>query len=58
MSERIIQLARQYGRHGLPEGHGVAMYGRPFRLLRIVDEYTRKWLAIDVERKLSSESVL
>ena len=34
------------------------MYGRPFRLLRIVDEYTRKWLAIDVERKLSSESVL
>jgi len=32
--------------------------GRPFRLLGIVDEYTRECLAIDVERKLDSESVL
>jgi transposase InsO family protein len=32
--------------------------GRAFRLLTIVDEYTRECLAIDVERKLSSEDVL
>ena len=32
--------------------------GRPFRLLAIVDEYTRECLALDVERKLDSENVL
>ena len=32
--------------------------GRPLRLLTVVDEYTRESLAIDVERKLNSESVL
>ena len=32
--------------------------GRPFRLLAIVDEYTRECLAIEVERKLDSEKVL
>ena len=32
--------------------------GRPYRLLAIVDEYTRECLAIDVERKLNSENVL
>ena len=32
--------------------------GRPYRLLTIVDEYTRECLAIDVERKLNSENVL
>jgi transposase InsO family protein len=32
--------------------------GRAFRLLTIVDEYTRECLAIDAERKLNSESVL
>ena len=32
--------------------------GRGLRLLSVVDEYTRECLAIDVERKLNSESVL
>ena len=32
--------------------------GRSFRLLRLVDEYTRECLAIEVERKLNSERVL
>ena len=32
--------------------------GRSFRLLTIVDEYTRECLAIDVARKLNSEDVL
>ena len=32
--------------------------GRAFRLLAIVDEYTRECLAIEVERKLDSEKVL
>jgi transposase InsO family protein len=32
--------------------------GRAFRLLTIVDEYTRESLAIDVARKLNSEDVL
>ena len=32
--------------------------GRPLRLLTLVDEYTRESLAIDVERKLTSQSVL
>lgn len=32
--------------------------GRPLRLLTLVDEYTRECLAIDVERRLSSEDVL
>ena len=32
--------------------------GRSFRLLTIVDEYTRECLAIEVKRKLNSESVL
>jgi transposase InsO family protein len=32
--------------------------GRPMRLLTIVDEFTRECLAIDVERRLTSEDVL
>ncbi len=32
--------------------------GRPLRMLTMVDEYTRECLAIDVERRLDSESVL
>jgi transposase InsO family protein len=32
--------------------------GRPLRMLTLVDEYTRECLAIDVERRLDSESVL
>jgi transposase InsO family protein len=32
--------------------------GRAFRMLTIVDEYTRECLAIDVSRKLASEDVL
>lgn len=32
--------------------------GRPIRMLTIVDEFTRECLAIDVERRLSSEDVL
>lgn len=32
--------------------------GRPFRLLNIMDEYTRECLSIDVGRRLNSEDVL
>jgi transposase InsO family protein len=32
--------------------------GRPFRMLAVVDEYTRECLAIDVKRRLNSEDVL
>ena len=32
--------------------------GRAFRMLTLIDEYTRECLAIDVERKLSSDHVL
>jgi len=32
--------------------------GRPFRMLTLVDEYTRECLAINVARKLSSDDVL
>ena len=32
--------------------------GKAFRLLTVIDEYTRKCLAIDVERNLTSENVL
>jgi transposase InsO family protein len=32
--------------------------GRPLRMLTLMDEYTRECLAIDVERRLDSESVL
>ena len=32
--------------------------GRPFRILNIIDEYTRECLAIRVERRLSSEDVI
>ena len=32
--------------------------GRPLRMLTLVDEYTREYLAIDVERRLDSENVL
>lgn len=32
--------------------------GRPFRMLTLVDEYTRECLAIDVARKLKSDDVL
>ena len=32
--------------------------GRSFRMLTLIDEYTRESLSIDVERKLSSEHVL
>ena len=32
--------------------------GKPFRLLTIMDEYTRECLAIDVGRKLNSDDVL
>ena len=33
-------------------------YGRSFRMLTIVDEFTRECPAIDVSRKLTSEDVL
>jgi len=32
--------------------------GRPFRMLTLVDEYTRECLAIDVSRRLNSDDVL
>lgn len=32
--------------------------GKPFRMLAIIDEYTRECLAIDVARKMNSEAVL
>ncbi len=32
--------------------------GRPFRLLTVIDEYTRECLAIDVARRLTAEDVL
>ena len=32
--------------------------GRAFRILTIIDEYTRECLAIRVERRLSSEDVI
>ena len=32
--------------------------GRSFRLLTIIDEFTRKCLAIRVQRKLTNEGVL
>lgn len=32
--------------------------GRAFKMLTLIDEYTRKCLAIDVERRLNSENVL
>ena len=32
--------------------------GRPFRILNIIDEFTRECLAIDVARRMSSEDVL
>ena len=32
--------------------------GRPFRLLTLVDEYTRECLSIDVARKMNSDDVL
>jgi hypothetical protein len=33
-------------------------YGRPMKMLTIIDEYTRECLAIVVERRLNSEDVL
>lgn len=38
--------------------HDRTREGRPLRLLTIVDEYSRECLAIDVDRKLTSEDVL
>lgn len=32
--------------------------GQAFRMLTLVDEYTREWLTIDVGRRLKSEDVL
>jgi putative transposase len=32
--------------------------GRPIRMLTIIDEYTRECLAIDIDRRLTSENVL
>ena len=32
--------------------------GHAFRMLTVIDEYSREWLAIDVGRRLSSEDVL
>ena len=32
--------------------------GRPFRILTILDEYTREWLAIVVDRHISSQDVI
>lgn len=37
---------------------GVTHDGRPFRMLVIVDEFTRECLSIDAERNLSSDDVL
>ena len=33
-------------------------YGRPFRMLTVIDEYTRECLAIVVARRLTSNDVL
>ena len=50
-----------------PEASGVWSYdfvfdrthdGRPLRMLTMVDEYSRECLAIDIERRLNSRSVL
>lgn len=38
--------------------HSRTHTGRAFRMLMLIDEYMRKCLAIDVERKLNSEIVL
>ena len=38
--------------------HGRTHEGRSFRMLTLVDEYTRECLAIDVARQLNSEDVL
>jgi len=38
--------------------HDVTHDGRPFRMLTIVDEYTRECLAIDVARSIRSDDVL
>ena len=38
--------------------HARTSEGRAFRLLTIIDEYTRECLAIDVARRLNSEDVL
>ncbi len=38
--------------------HGRTREGRAFRMLVIIDEYTRECLSIDVARKLNSEDVL
>ena len=32
--------------------------GRKIRMLTVIDEYSREWLAIDVERRLRSDDVL
>ena len=32
--------------------------GRPLRMLTLIDEFTRECLAIDVERRMTSEQVL
>jgi putative transposase len=31
--------------------------GRPFRILNVIDEYTREWLAVRVARQLEAEDV-
>jgi transposase InsO family protein len=38
--------------------HARTHNGKAFRLLTVIDEYTRECLAIDVERRLTSENVL
>jgi len=38
--------------------HAQTHDGRPLRLLTLIDEYSRECLAIDVGRKMTSESVL
>ena len=32
--------------------------GRSVRLLTLIDEFTREWLAVDVARRMTSEDVL
>jgi len=55
-----IRLRPQYKDHvwAYDFVYGRTHDGRPFRMLTLVDEYTRECLAIDVARKLRSDDVL
>jgi hypothetical protein len=66
LTERIIALASQFGRYGYRrvtaflrnEGWIVNHNGVPFRILNVIDEYTREYLAARVARRLTHRDVL